>query len=138
LIDRLDPNIRKLAASVRTALRKRFPTANELVYDYPSSLVIAYSATDRGIDGILSIAARKNAVELYFNNGPGLPDPKKLLQGSGKQTRLIPITAVKQLAHPDVKALIAAAIGLASVPLSAKGEGNLVIKTKAPRRAGSS
>jgi hypothetical protein len=70
--------------------------------------------------------------------GPQLPDPKKLLMGSGKQTRFIRLEAARQLAHPDVEALIAAAIDHAGVPLPSKGRGRLVIRTfgakKRPRR----
>ena len=127
--DRLDPKHQKLFRSVRAALRKRFPTANELAYDYSSFFVIAYSPTDRGIDGIVSIAARANGVDLYFSHGPQLPDPKKLLLGSGKQTRFVRVETVRQLAHPDVKPFFAAAIELASVPLPRKGKGSLIIKT---------
>jgi hypothetical protein len=128
-IARLDPELQKLVRSVRVALRKRFPTANELTYDYPNALVVAYSATDRGIEGIVSFTARKTGMELHFNQGPKLPDPKKLLKGSGKQTRFIAVTAATQLANPDVKALFAAAVEHASAPLPAKGKGALIIKT---------
>ncbi|HKV09773.1 MAG TPA: hypothetical protein VJ725_16645, partial [Thermoanaerobaculia bacterium] len=86
-IDRFDPTDQKLIRSVRAAVRRRLPTANELVYDYSNSVVIGYSPTDRGIDGIVSIAARADGVRLYFMHGPQLPDPKGLLLGSGKQTR---------------------------------------------------
>jgi hypothetical protein len=127
--DRFDPKHQKFIRSVRAALRKRFPTANELAYDYSSFFVIGYSPTDRGIDAIVSIAARADRVDLYFNHGPQLPDPKKLLLGSGKQTRFVRVEAVKQLAHPDVEAFIAAAIDHASVPLPSKGKGSLIIKT---------
>jgi hypothetical protein len=137
--DRLDPKQQKVVRSIRTALRKRFPTANELAYDYSSFFVIAYSPTDRGIDAIVSIAARANGVDLYFNNGPRLPDPKKLLLGSGKQTRFVRLEAAKRLAHPDVKALMAAAIEHSSIPMPSKGKGSLIIKTnkgaaKSPRK----
>ena len=138
---RFDPKHQKFFRSVRAALRKRFPTANELAYDYSSFFVIAYSPTEQGIDGIVSIAARADGVDLYFSHGPQLPDPKKLLQGSGKQVRFVRLETVRQLAHPDVKALIAAAIDHASVPLPSKGKGSLIIKTnktvaarKRPRR----
>ena len=141
--DRFDQKHQKLIRSVRAAVRKRFPTANELVYDYSSFFVISYSPTDRGIDAIVSIAARADRVELYFNHGPQLPDPKKLLLGSGKQTRFVRVEAARQVAHPDVEAFIAAAIDLASVPLPSKGKGSLIIKTnktvaakKRPRRTG--
>ena len=139
--DRFDPKQQKFIRSVRAAVRKRFPAANELAYDYSSFFVIAYSPTDRGIDAIVSIAARADGVDLYFNHGPQLPDPKKLLLGSGKQARFVRVEAARQLAHPDVEALIAAAIDHASVPLPSEGKGSLIIKTnktiaakKRPRR----
>ena len=115
-----------------------FPTANELAYDYSHALVIGYSPADRGIDSIVAIRACATGVSLYFSQGPQLPDPKRLLRGSGKQTRFIQVEAASQLAHPDVEALIAATIDQARVPLPANGKGNLIIKSdgakKPPRR----
>jgi hypothetical protein len=127
--DRFDPKQQKLIRSIRTAVRKRFPTANELVYDYSSFFVIGYSPNEQGIDAIVSIAARADRVELYFNHGPQLPDPKKLLRGSGKQTRFVQLDSARQLANPDIEGFIAAAIEHASVPLASKGKGTLIIKT---------
>jgi hypothetical protein len=133
---RLDPKDQKLWRSVRAAVRKRIPTANELVYDYSSHFVIAYSPTDRGIDSVVSIVARANGVQLYFTQGKQLPDPKRRLLGSGNQTRFVWVEAAEQLAHPDVKALIASAIDQASVPLPSKGRGGLIIRpTAASRRS---
>jgi hypothetical protein len=127
--DRFEPKHQKFIRSIRAAVRKRFPTANELVYDYSSFVVIAYSPTDRGIDAVVSIAARSDGVDLYFSHGPQLPDPKKLLQGSGKQTRFVRLKTAGQLSHPDIEAFITAAIDLASVPLPSRGKGSLIIKT---------
>ena len=139
LIEKFDAKNQQLIRSVRAALRKRFPTANELVYDYGFSLVIAYSPTEQGIEGIFSISARADdGVSLYFTNGPKLPDPKKLLMGSAKLVRFIPVETASRLKHPDVEALIAAAIDQAGVPLPTKGRGRLVMRTFAgkqlPRR----
>ena len=138
LIGKFDPKDQKLIRSVRSAVRKRLPTANELLYDYERFFVIGYSPTERPTDGIVSIAARADGVRLYLMQGPQLPDPKKLLMGSGKQVRFIRVEAARQLAHPDVEALIAAAIDQAGVPLATKGRGRLVIRTFAgkqgPRR----
>ena len=133
-IDRLDPKNQKLIRSVRAAVRKRFPTANELAYDYNHSVVIAYSPSDRGIESIVSIALRADGVHLYLMNGPQLPDPKGLLLGSGKQTRFVRVEAASQLAHPDVEALIAAAIDRAGVPLPSKGRGKLIIRGAAAKQ----
>ena len=133
-IDRLDPKTQKLIRSVRAAVRKRFPTANELAYDYTRSFVIGYSPTDRGIDSIVALAARATGVSLYFSQGPQLPDPKRILLGSGKQVRFVQVDAASQLANPDVKALIAATIEQARIPFPAKGKGSLIIKSAAAKK----
>jgi hypothetical protein len=134
LIEKFDAKNQQLIHSVRSAVRKRLPTANELVYDYGFSLVIAYSPTEQGIEGIASLATRDGGLRLYLTNGPKLPDPKKLLIGSAKQVRYIPVEAASRLKHPDVEALIAAAIEVAGVPLPSKGSGKVVIKTSAAKK----
>ena len=133
-IDRLDPKHQKLTRSVRAAVRKRLPAANELAYDYASHVVIAYSSTDRAIDAILAIDGRTDGVRLYFMHGPQLPDPKRLLLGSGSQARFVPVEAASQLAHRDVEALIAAAVAKSTVPLPSKGKGGLIIKLTAAKK----
>ena len=125
---RLDPKQQKLFRSIRSALRKRFPMAHEIAYDYTRFFVLGYSPTDRGIDSVVSVAARPDRVELYFNHGPQIPDPKKLLKGSGKMTRFIPLESARQLSTPDVKGFIAAAISLSKIPFP-KSKGTLIIKT---------
>jgi hypothetical protein len=144
-IAKLDPKDQKLFGAVRAALRKRLPAANEMVYDYPGNLVVSYTMTDLGKDGIVSTATRAGDVRLYFGQGKHLPDPKKLLQGSAG-VRFIRVESARQLAHPDVEALIAAAIARAKGPSPAKGRGRLVIQkggattaaeTSTPRRRGS-
>ena len=133
-IDRLAPKDQKLMRSVRAAVRKRFPTAHELAYDYSSHVVIAYSSTDRSVDAILAIDGRDDGVRLYFMHGPQLPDPKNLLQGKGSQARFVQVQAASQLAHPEVKALIDAAVDKSRAPLPAKGKGVLVIKLTAAKK----
>jgi hypothetical protein len=133
-ISRLDPKNQKLIRSVRAAVRKRFPTANELAYDYNHSLVISYSPTDRGIDGILAITARPAGVSLYFSQGPKLSDPKRLLLGSGKQVRFVQLESASQLADPDVEAFIVATVDQAKIPFPSKGKGSLIIKSAAAKK----
>ena len=133
-IDRFDPKDQKLIRSVRAAVRKRFPTANELAYDYNNSIVISYSPTDHGIDGIVAISARATGLALYFNQGRKLPDPKKLLQGSGKQARFVWLDTAGRLADPDVAAMIAATIDQARVPLPSTGKGKLMIRGAAAKQ----
>jgi hypothetical protein len=138
LIAKFDAKDQRFIRSVRTAVRKRLPTANELLYDYRTFFVIGYSPSEHGIESVVSIAARPDGVRLYFLNGPRLPDPKKLLLGTGKQVRFIQVDSASRVKHPDVEALIAEAIAQADVPLARKGSGKLFTKTSAakprPRR----
>ena len=133
-IAKFEPKHQALIRAARKALRKRFPTAEELVYDYDKFLVIGYSPIERGSDSIVSIAAGANGVRLYFNYGPKLPDPKKILLGSGKQTRFIWLESVRVLTRPEVQALIAAVIARAKIPLRETGRGKLIIKSISAKR----
>jgi len=65
-IGKFAPTDRRLIRAVRTGVRKRFPTANELVYDNYNFFVIGYSPTKRPSGAIVSIAARANGVGLCF------------------------------------------------------------------------
>ncbi len=132
-LGRLEPAQQKLMRSLRTAMRKRFPTANELAYDYGHSVLISYSPTERGMEGIVSIATRDDGVRLYFNQGPKLPDPTRLLKGTGKQARYIEIASVSRLNEPEVEALIAAAVKLSPIPFPSKGKGTLAIRGAAAK-----
>lgn len=134
LIGKYDPEFQKLIRSVRTALRKRMSAANELLYDYGRFFVITYSPTDKPWHAIVSTAARPDGLRLYFMNGPRLPDPKKLLLGLAKQVRYLPIESARRVKHPDVEALIAAAIDRAGAPLAFEGKGSLIVKTSASTR----
>src|ERR1700720_1273097 len=140
-IDKFDPKHAALIRSVRKALRKRLPTANELVYDNYNFFVIGYCSTERPSDCVVSIAAGANGVGLSFYYGATLPDPRKLLLGSGSQNRFIRIESVATLTRPEVAELIAAAIAQAERPLPGSGRGKLVIrsisKKQKPRRKAS-
>jgi len=57
-IRKFSPIDQRLIRTVRNALRKRFPTANELVYDNYNFFVIGYSPTERPSDAIVSIIVR--------------------------------------------------------------------------------
>src|ERR1019366_1489974 len=109
-IDKFELKNQALIRALRRAFRKRLPTANELVWDNYNFFVIGYSSTERPSDSIMSIAARANSVGLCFIHGATLPDPKKVLLGSGSQTRFIRLESAGALTRPEVEALVAAAI----------------------------
>ena len=115
--------------AVAEAIRGRPPVPANSAWRAGSSGSRASAPADRGIDGVVAIRADAKGVSLYFSQGPQLPDPKRLLRGSGKQTRYIQVEAASQLAHPDVEALLAATVDQARIPLPAKGKGSLIIKS---------
>ena len=133
-IAKFDAKDRQLIRGVRTAVRKVFPTANELVYDNYNFFVIGYSPTERPSDSIVSIAARANGVGLCFIHGRGLPDPKGILQGSGNQTRFLRLDSPAVLARAEVRALIRAAIARSKTPMPASGRGRLIIRSVSARQ----
>src|ERR1019366_7839780 len=120
------------------AMRKRLPTANELVYDNYNFFVIGYCSTERPSDCIGSVAAAANGVGLSFYRGASLPDPHKILLGSGNQNRFIRLGSVGVLGRPGVGALIAVCVAQAKTPRPAGGRGNLIIRSisakQRPRR----
>jgi len=128
-IGKFDPKEQTLIRAVRSALRERLPTAHELVYDNYNFFVIGYSSTERTSDAILSIGAGASGVNLCFIHGASLPDPKKILLGSGSQTRFIRLASAAVLEERQVKALIAAAVAKAKTPLPAAGRGVLIIRS---------
>jgi hypothetical protein len=100
-----------------------------VVYEYRSWFVISYSPNGHGYEGLLAIRASADGVELYFNRGKELPDPEKLLRGSGKQVRSIHMEGASTLARPAVALLIDEAIGRNRVPFARTGRGPVVIRS---------
>jgi len=138
-IDKFDLKNQTLIRAVRKALQKRLPSANELVYDNYNFFVIGYCPTERPSDCIVSIAAGANGVGLSFYHGADLPDPHKLLLGSGSQNRFIRLESAHELTRPEVEALIAAAVAQSKVSLPSSGRGKLIIRSvsakQRPRRS---
>lgn len=127
LISRFETKDQQLFQEVRKALRKRFPTANELVYDYARNFVVGYSATQAGGEGIAALSLEADGVRFYLTNGANLPDPHKLLQGKAG-ARYITVGSVKDLLRPEVEVLMQAAESTAKVKLPATGRGELIMK----------
>jgi hypothetical protein len=140
-IAKFDPAVARLIRSARLALRKRFPTANELVYDNYNFLVFGFCSTERPSDCIVSLAANAKGIGLSFYYGATLPDPDKLLQGSGNQNRFIRLERAATLTKPQVEALLRAAVAQAKTPLPTVGRGRTIIRSvsakQRPRRSGS-
>ena len=122
------PAQQRLIGAMRRWLRKRLPTAHEVVYEYADCIVISYSPSERGYEGVFAIRGSAAGVRLYINRGKGLPDPQKLLQGSN-QARWIHVEGASTLARPAVVQLVDKAIARNRVPFARIGRGPLVVRS---------
>jgi hypothetical protein len=131
------PAMVKLGKALRARMRARLPGLFEIVYVYENqnSLVISYSATERGYEGLCSTALYPHEARLYFTKGGLLAksDPKKLLQGRST-VRHVVLNTVADFNRPEVETLIAAALKLARVRLDAGAKGSVIIQAEAQKK----
>lgn len=138
-IDKFTPEMARLIRAARAKMRKRLPTALELVYDNYNFFVIGYGPNEKAGDAIFSLAAQAKGLNLCFLQGAQLPDPSRLLRGSGNVVRNIRLEGVETLDRPEVAKLIGLALERAKTPLPAQGKHQLIIKSvsakQRPRRS---
>jgi len=134
------PRIAALARAALEKMRARLPGAIELVYDNYNALAVGFGPDERASDAIFSIVLYPRWVSLFFLQGAGLPDPNRLLKGSGKVARHMVIEEAADLDKPAVQELIAHALERARTPLDGAGSSRIVIKAisakQRPRRPG--
>ena len=137
-IGKFTPEIGKLARAIRARMRSLYPTALELVYDNYNALAIGYSPAEKTSEAIFSIALFPRWVSLFFLQAGGLPDPDKLLKGSGNVAKHVVLPSDEALDHPALRALMAEATARAKVAFPLKGKHRLIIKAvsakQRPRR----
>jgi len=127
------PAMAKLGKALRAKLRARLPGLSEIVYVYENqnALVISYSPTENGYEGLCSIALYPGRAHLYFAQGARLSksDPDKLLQGRGKGRHVV-LNAVADFDRAEIEVLMAAALKLAKLRLDASAKGSVIIKAE--------
>jgi hypothetical protein len=131
-----------VAADGRAALaklRRLVPGAVELVYDNYNFLVVGFCPSERASDAVLSLVFTPRWVSVCFlQAGKALPDPHRLLRGSGTRVRNVRLESAKDVDTPAVRALIKEALARARVPIESGGRRRLVIRSisakQRPRR----
>lgn len=118
----------KLVTAARRWLKRRLPTACEIVYDYRDCCVISCSPNEHGYEGVFAIRASADGVKLYLQRGKGLPDPAKLLKGTA-QARWIQLEGAATLERPEVVSLVDEAIARNRVPFAPTGRGPIVVRS---------
>ena len=128
-IAKFDAAVAKLARASRSKMRKRLPTAVELVYDNYNGLAIGYGPTEKTSHAVLSLAVYAKGVHLYFLYGASLADPDGVLEGEGSRGRFIRLSSAAMLDDPIVSKFVDAAIARAAVPFAPSGRGYTVVKS---------
>jgi hypothetical protein len=105
-----DKPVVALALALRKKVLTAAPMATETIYDAYNAVAIGYSFTGRLKEGFCHIAVYPQHVNLGFNWGTELPDPHKLLEGTGKRTRHVTLRNLSDVKDPRLGPLLRIAI----------------------------
>jgi hypothetical protein len=133
---KFSPAIAREARAALARLRRLLPAgAVRLVYDNYNGLVVGFGPNERASDAIVSLLVVADHLTLCFiNDAPGLPDPARLLNGSGHVVRHIRLASARDLDRPPIRALVAAAVARSDVPFARRGGSALIIKSVSPKQ----
>jgi hypothetical protein len=137
-IDKYRPKVATLTRELFDKMKARVPGATIMVYDNYNALAIGFGPSDRAGQAVLSLAVMPRWVTLCFLFGVGLPDPHRLLNGSGSRVRHIRLHTLDAFDDPRVQDLISAALEQCEPPVDSTREQRLIIKSisakQRPRR----
>jgi hypothetical protein len=125
--------IEKLALAARKLILEEAPEANEFVYEL-YTIADHFSFTERLSDAFVYTTTHAGWVNLGFNFGAMLPDPKGLLQGDGKLIRHVRIAQAKDLEVSGVRELVRAAMSQADRPSGKPEKPRVVVRLAQARR----
>jgi hypothetical protein len=105
-----DPHISDLMLALREVVLEEAPEAIESIAK-GYAVAIGFSFTGKPLkDGFCHIATYSDHVNLGFNRGALLPDPNRVLTGSGKSIRHITIRNQHDLDRPLIRRYLQSAI----------------------------
>jgi len=104
LLKPYSPEVRKLALATRSLVLKVIPKAIEQVD--PKAKLIGYGFGPSYKDMICSLMPAKGWVTLGIGWGVELPDPQKLLEGTGKVHRHVKLRSESDVEAPALAVLL--------------------------------
>ncbi|HVQ39216.1 MAG TPA: DUF1801 domain-containing protein [Pyrinomonadaceae bacterium] len=125
-----DRAIQQLALDLRALVIEEMAPCHENIYDAYSAVAIGYGSSDRLGDGVLHIAVYGSGVNLGFNHGASLDDPRGILKGTGKRIRHISLKTSADLERPEIRSYIRRARKLAIAEARKLGEPGLAAPKK--------
>lgn len=133
-IARYSPSIACQFRQARAKVRALFPRGYELVFDSYNALGCGFSISPRASGVVISVVAYPKWVTLFFFHGTHLPDPDRILQGSGKQIRSIRLQPPSLLGSKAVRTLLATAVAQFKEELAHAPAISTVVKAEAAMR----
>ncbi len=104
-----NPKTKQLANALRKLISQVYPEVVEV--PWPRLKVIGYGiGPKKSTEHFCYIGLFEEHVNLGLNYGLILPDPDKLLEGSGKKFRHVKIKTLEDVKDPGLKKLLQAAI----------------------------
>jgi len=105
-----DSHVSRVALALREVILDEAPDAVESI-SKGYAVAIGFSFTGKPLkDGFCHIATYRTHVNLGFNRGALLPDPHRVLAGSGKMIRHVTIRDESDLDRPFLRRYLQAAI----------------------------
>ncbi|MFL5724958.1 MAG: hypothetical protein ACJ765_04220 [Chloroflexota bacterium] len=104
------PEIAEIARAVRGVLADAFPEAVEQVDFGNRLLAVGKSMAMR--DLAFAIIPHGGHVNLQLPDGVDLPDPDRLIEGTGKRIRHVKVRSVEAASSPALRAIIDAQVAL--------------------------
>jgi hypothetical protein len=126
----LDDEVVEIALALRARVLETLPNLHEVVWDAVNAVTVAYTPTTRWQDGLCHTPAYTKHVNLGFNEGATLPDPRGVLTGSGKHIRHATMRTLADVEAAWIPRYLEAAATQAGVPLDA-GDRGLTVKVMA-------
>ena len=127
LLGRYSDTVRKLALATRKMILENAPDAGEFVYEV-YTIADHFAFTERPSDAFVFTTTHANWVNLGFNFGAVLADPRGLLRGDGKMIRHVRVAKDADLEQPGVRELVRAAIAEAERPEGKRAKAGTVVK----------
>ncbi len=101
------PEVQAVCQKLRGLVKSAGPEALELMYI--SQNHIAFSLEGSAKDQVVYLVPMNDYVRLGFYWGGNLPDPDRLLTGTGKRLRHVKVRTLDEADQPGLKGLIEAA-----------------------------
>lgn len=96
---------REIAICLRKLVLDVFPSADEQIDPKTGRITYGFDRkTSKGV--VCAIALHMKHVNLIFNEGSQIPDPSKLLNGTGNRARHIKIKSEAETENPELKLLL--------------------------------